>query len=117
METKRTVDSVIAELKKKVEDREVVHPSWWLEAAEFLNILLGDEQDNLFRLQQNIAQERKELLGHQVKRNVSECNLIVEASDQYREMRMLDAKINRVKEQIKIAKVHARLAGDELGRN
>ena len=113
---KRTVYTIIDSLKEIVEKKEVVHPTWWIEAAEMLNLLLGDEQSKLFVLQQQIAQSRKGILEGQIKRNVSEANLVVEASDEFREMRILEAKIKRVQEQIKIAKVHARLASDELHR-
>lgn len=110
----RTVDTILESLKKKVENKEIVHPSWWIEAAEFMNILLGEEQDALFLKQQEIAKHKKQILLGQAKRNVSEVNLMIEATDEYREMRQLEAKIKRVQEQIKIAKVHARMAQDEL---
>ena len=116
MEEKRTVDTIIAGLKETVEKKEIVHPSWWIEAAEMLNLLLGEDQDRLFGLQQEIAQQRYEILKSQTKRNVSEVNLIVESTDKFKEMRILEAKIKRIQEQIKIAKVHARLASDELSR-
>lgn len=116
MEEKRTIDSIISDLRSKVEKREVVHPSWWVESAEMLNLLLSEDQDKLFGIQQEIAKERYEILKSQTKRNVSEANLIVESTDKFREMRTLDAKIRRVQEQIKIAKIHGRLASDELNR-
>src|SRR3990167_3170274 len=116
MNEKRTIDTIIASLRETVEKKEVVHPSWWIEAAEMLNLLLGDDQDKLFGLQQEIAQQRYEILKSQTKRNVSEVNLIVESTDKFKEMRILEAKIKRIQEQIKIAKVHARLASDELSR-
>ena len=111
---KRTVDSIIESLKEKVVNKQVLHPSWWIEAAEMLNLLLGDEQDKLFEIQQQIAIERSTILANQTKRNVSEANLLVEASDQFKEMRKLEAKIKRVQEQIKIAKIHARMTQEEL---
>lgn len=113
---KRTIDTILSELRLKVENKEVVYPSWWVEAAEMLNLLLGDEQDELFKLQQIIAQNRYEILKNQQKRNVSEANLIVESTEEFRKMRTLEAKIRRIQEQIKIAKVHGRLASDELSR-
>lgn len=116
MESKRTIDTILNDLKSNVEKREVVHPSWWVESAEMLNLLLADDQDKLFGLQQEIAKERYEILKSQTKRNVSEANLIVETTDKFREMRTLEAKIRRVQEQIKIAKIHGRLASDELHR-
>ena len=79
-------------------------------------MLLGDDQDKLFGLQQEIAQQRYEILKSQTKRNVSEVNLIVESTDKFKEMRILEAKIRRIQEQIKIAKVHGRMASDELNR-
>lgn len=111
---KRTVDTIISSLREKVENREVVYPSWWIEAAEMLNLLLEDEQNALFDLEQKIAQKRASILESQTKRNVSEAKLIVEASDDFKNMRKLEAKIKRVQEQIKIAKVHGRMASEEL---
>ena len=115
MEEKRTVDTILATLREKVEKKEVLPPWMWLEAAADLNLLLEDEQDILFTLQQTVAIKKRDVLSGQDKVNVSMATLIVEASDEYKKLCQQRAKVGRVVEQIKIAKSQARLRADGIG--
>lgn len=85
----------------------------FLEAAVDLNVLLGDEHEQLFELEQVVAKEKLDLLDGQSKINVSEVKLRVEAGDNNKKMKLQKANIDRIVEFIRLAKVHARLASDE----
>ena len=112
METKRTIDSIISAMREKVENKDIIYPSWWLEGASSLNLLLSDEHDALFDLQQKVAQKRVLLL--EAEENVSRVKLLVEATDEYRDMLKLKAKIGRIEEFIRLAKVQARMRDTDL---
>ena len=111
---KRTTDTIIASLKNLVETKTPVSPGVWVEAASDLNILLGDEHDILFDLQQKVAQLRLKYLNQEDHINVSEAKIRVEATDEYRQYCAQRAKIGRIEEQIRIAKVQSRLKDTEF---
>ena len=114
---KRTVDSIIEALKKLVEDKQPIGPHIWLEGAQDLNVLLGDEHDLLFELQQKVANIRLGFLNSQEGINVSEAKLRTEAMDEYKEYHKQKAKISRIEEFIRIAKIQSRMKDTEMGFN
>lgn len=114
---KRTTDSIIESLKKLVENKDIISPHVWLEAAQDLNVLLGDEHDTLFELQQQVANIRLGYLNSQDGINVSEAKLRTEATDEYKAYQKQKAKISRIEEFIRIAKVQARMKDNEMGFN
>ena len=104
MEQKRTVDSILTSLKDIVESKKMLDTEKWIEAAFFLNVLLGDEHAELESMRQGIAQKKLEILKAQEKRNVAAAELETEASDEYRLFRLQEHKVFRIEELIKIAK-------------
>ena len=67
----RTTETILAGLKNIVENKKIVSPSIWIEASEYLNVLIGDEHDKLFELQQQVAQTKLDYLSDDPKENVS----------------------------------------------
>ena len=55
--------------------------------APKLNVLLGDEEDQLFDLQQKVSQAKYEFIKGQAKKHISEATAFVEASDDYKTMK------------------------------
>src|ERR1700691_5520576 len=53
-----TTETILDWLKEQVEQKNPVAPSVWLDSAQKLVVLLGDESDKLHRLQQRVAQMR-----------------------------------------------------------
>ena len=104
-----TVDSILGYLKETVEQRQIIPPSKWADAAQKLNVLLGDEHDKLYDLQHQVANIKLAHLDEDPKRNVSAAKTKVEATDEYRELRKQEAKCKRIEEFIRISKVQARL--------
>ena len=108
-----SVDSILDFLEDAVSHKMVLDAHQWLTAAQKLNVLLGNEHDELFELQQEITRATVLELESQEKRNVALAKTMVQASDQYREMRSQEAKIKRVEEFIRIAKLQARMKDNE----
>ncbi len=79
-----STDGIINWLKEKVEKHVPIPPGVWLDAAQKLNVLLGDEHKLLFQLQQIVAKYKLQLLNSQESINVSEAKMRVEATDEYR---------------------------------
>lgn len=107
-----TTDTILNALKERVENKVPVSPNMWIDAAEKLNILLGDEHDLLLDLQQKVAQMRADLIegGDSVAKAKSK----IEATDEHKEANRQRAKISRIEEMIRIAKIQARLKESEM---
>ena len=108
-----TTEIIINYLKEAVENKQPIPPGLWIDSAVKLNILLGEEQELLFKLQQKVAQSKIEFLNEDDKRNVSKAKMMVEASEEYREAKNQQAKIDRIVEFIRLAKVQSRISEDE----
>ena len=110
-EKKRTVASVMAYLEDAVSSKRVIEPSDWLNAAYFLNVLMGDEQDELYKLQKKCAQEKVEWI--ELGKSAAEARIRVEASDAHGKMNRQKAKIERIVELIRLSKIQAKTRMDE----
>ncbi len=113
MEKLRTVDTILTWMKLRISNKEVVTPQQYLTAAEMLLALVGDETDKLYLLEQKVAIQKASLLAGS-SMSVANAKVIVEAADDYREARMLKAKVEQIYEIIRIAKLQARMKNDEL---
>lgn len=97
-------DSILETLKRRVEAGNVIGKDEWLDEAFRLNALLLDESKKLFELEQKVAQLKFSILQAQTKRNVAAAEMEVALSQTFYDMRLQDAKIDQVKEYIRIAK-------------
>jgi predicted oxidoreductase (fatty acid repression mutant protein) len=109
-----TTNFIIATMKDWVEKKMVIAPSTWIEAAQKLNVLFGDESDKLYDMQQIVAKERVHLIENQEEKNISEVKMRIESFDMYRDMKKQEAKITQIEEFIRIAKIQARLRDNEM---
>jgi predicted oxidoreductase (fatty acid repression mutant protein) len=107
-----TIDSIIAWLQDVVESKKSIAPQAWIEISQRANILLGDESDKLYELQQKIAQEKVSCM--ESGKGVSECRMRAEATDDYKESQKIKAKIERTIEMIRLSKLQARLRDEEF---
>lgn len=115
MNETRSIDTLLDWLKNATESKKVIQPSQFVEAGLYMNILIGEEHEKLSLLKQKVAQMKLELLPLHDK--VNKVELIVEASDTYREMKNQEAKLKMIDEHIKIAKLFGRLKSEELKNN
>jgi hypothetical protein len=102
--TKVTADIILGYLKAQIESKCPISREVWTDLSFRLNLLLGDEIHELEALRQKVAQRKYELYKVQEKKNVSAVDLEIEASDDYRLMRERDAKVEQIKEFIRLAK-------------
>lgn len=112
MDNKRTIDSILLGMKEWVEDKQQVSPQQWVTAAEYLNVLIGDEHNKLYHNQQSVSRMKLALLP--TCKSVAEVKLRIEATDEYRDMKLQEAKIGQINEFIRIAKLQARLKSEEI---
>lgn len=108
-----TIDTILSWLRESVEQKRIIDAHTWVDAAQKLNILIGEEHDKLFILQQQIAQKKVALLSEPGS-SVARVKLISEGWDEYRHMRSQEAKIGLIEEAIRIAKVQSRLKSEEM---
>lgn len=108
----RTIDSIISWFERSVRNKDIIDAHMFVEAAADLNILKGDEDDKLYDLQQQVAQQKCLYLEQDC--HVSKAKVLVEATDTYKEYCRQHAKIERIEEFIRIAKIQARLKDNNL---
>lgn len=106
-----TTTTIISSLKKWVEEKKIIDAHTWVDAAQKLNVLIGDEHDKLFHLQQKVAQKKSFLMIEGD--TAAAAKIKVEATDDYREMQKQKAYIGQIEEMIRIAKLQARLKDNE----
>lgn len=107
-----TCDLILDWLQKKIENKEEVAPSTFLDASLKLSILIGDEEDRLYQLQQDIAVLK--VAEIELGRSATEARLRVEATPIYKQMLQLKAKIGRIFEFIRIMKIRSRMKETEF---
>lgn len=107
-----TVDSIIENLERSVNEKIILGPEKWLNASQTLLILIGDESDKLFQLEHTIAQMKVKYM--ESGDTAAKAKIRSEALPEYLEIRKLKAKIDRVFELIRIAKIQARLTNDNF---
>lgn len=99
-----TVDEILKKLSARVEEGKYLPKDDWLRVAFDLNALYLPEIERLEALRQKVALNKLEVYKGQSKRNVAAVNLEVESTDDYRNLRIQEAKVEQIKEFIRIAK-------------
>jgi hypothetical protein len=107
-----TVDSILGTLQRWVEERQPIDASTWLDASAKLTVLVSDIQNDLFLLEQKIAQKKLEFIDGGD--SVAKAKVRIEGTDEFRHARGLEAKIDRVTELVRVAKLQARMSSDNL---
>lgn len=108
----RSIDSIMTWLTTTVRAKKQISPHQFVEAAQYMVILIGDEHDKLYKLEQEVAIMKRDLLSQHEK--VNKVNIIVEASDLYREMKKQKSFIDQINEAIRVAKLMGRMKNDEI---
>lgn len=107
-----TADSIMTALEAMSRSREPIDPNKWVEGAMKLTVLMGDEASQLYDMEQRVAQMRVEYLTGGM--TATAAKMHVEASDQYKEARNQKAKIGRIEETVRLAKLRGRMASEEM---
>lgn len=106
------VDEIIKQMQDIVERNVPMEPSYWVEQAQRLVVLMGNESDKLHSLQKKVAEEKVGWIMQG--KSVAEAKLRVEGSEVYEQMLNQKAKLERITETIRIAKIQARMRQDEF---
>lgn len=114
-EEKVTAREIVDWIQEQVQARELLGPSDWMRAAHKLNVLISDETDKLFEMQQAIAKLNLERRNNGVK--ATEVKTRMEASDQYKQMKQQEVFVRQIEEFIRLAKKQATLKDNEMAFN
>ena len=106
-----STDEIITWLTEQATQKNVVDASDLLRAAHTLNLFLGDEQEKLFVYQQNYAVVVSEHIAEG--KSVAMAKQLAQSTDGYRILQSQKAKIDRIIEFVRIAKLNARIKSDE----
>ena len=108
-------DTIIKELEEMIDKKIPVGASYYLDSAQKLVVLMGDETDKLYALQKKVAQVKSKLILEGS--SVAKATAIMEAGDDYEEMKKQKAKVERISEFIRIAKLQSRMKDSEFRSN
>ncbi len=109
---KNSIEYILEFLRFNVEEKNPLGPDIWLDAAQKLNALISDEHIKLYNLQQKVAKKKVEYI--EAGDTVAKANVKVQASDEHRDARVLEARIGQIEEMIRIAKLQSRMAAGEM---
>lgn len=107
----QNVDDILGVLEGWAASKQVIDSHQLLDAATKLTLLLGDEANLLFVLEQEIAEKKVKFLEQG--KSVAYANLQVAASQEALRAKLQASKIKRVEEMVRLAKIRARLADTE----
>lgn len=111
----QNADDIIAVLEMWAREKQVIDSNQLLDAATKLTLLLGDEANELFTLERQIAEAKVKFLEQG--KSVAYANLQVAASEHQLQAKLQAAKIKRIEELVRLAKIRARLADSEYRAN
>lgn len=112
MNDKVTIDLILKWLQESIEQKRPVDAHTWVDSAQKMVILVGDESSKLYDIQQKVAQLKVARIEQGD--SVAKAKVYVEASDEYKEMKQQEAKIERVFESVRISKIQAKLQDGEM---
>ena len=112
MTEKVTVDTILETLEKWVAEKQPIDAHTWLDACVKMTVLTGDDQAELFLLEQLIAKKKLEFMEDGS--SVAKANVQIAALDEFVQARRLEAKIERITELVRISKLQARMSNDGL---
>lgn len=104
------VNQILAFFKERTESNKVLNPEMWSDAALKLNLYRGDEEGLLHEKRRKVAEKKVALLDQMEKRNVSEAELRVEATEEYADMRNQETRCDQIIEFIRLSKKNAESA-------
>ncbi len=106
-EVKVTNDLILSTIKGWVESKASISAEMWMDAAMKLNILSLDDAEAMIDAELRDAQLKLGILAKQEKRNVAAAEIEVEASPEYRHLRILQERMEVLREAIRLAKKSA----------
>ena len=106
-----TIDTILDELTLWVKEERPIPPEMWVDKGFYLNLLKAPLTQRIHALQRSLAQKRVDLLLQD--KTSAYANITVDASEERQEMKDLEAKLDMVKEFIRLAKLRGRMATED----
>ena len=97
-------DKILTSINEEVAKGKIIDKDRWLNLAFSLNTFLYDESSKLYGMKQKVAKMKHEILKTQEKKNVALADAEIEATDEYRDARIQEARVAQIMEFIRIAK-------------
>ena len=107
-----TSESIISSIKKTIEQRQILSPDRWVNAGVMLTAFLGLENDKYAELYQKAHKTAYETI--QEGKTIGEADLKMKSSIEYMEMLKQKGKVEQIMEMIRLAKIRATLADQEI---
>lgn len=104
----RTAKSIIDSFTERVENREAIPPDYWLQAAQFLNVLIGEEQYKLAEYEQ--AYTKQSLIWIEANKSNAEAEKRAKTTNEFLNYRKQTAFCKQIEEFIRLAKKMASIA-------
>lgn len=106
---KITAKTITDALAKAFSEHKTVSKEKLLDGAMKLSVLALDEVAILTEMEMQLAKKKVGMLETQDKRNVSEVELRIEATEEYRDMKRQKAFVDSIEEMIHTARLSAKL--------
>lgn len=108
----RSLISVLEWFQGAVKDKNPIAPSLWVDAGMQMNVLRAEYDDKLIDMESTLAKRKAALLEGDM--TAAKADILIRATDEYKDIRKLSALLKRVDEFIKLSKKRAQMASDEL---
>ena len=109
----RTAETIIANFTKRVSERESIPPNEWMEAAIYLNVLVGNENTKLVEYEIEYGKSVVNFID--IGMSSSEAEKRAKATDEYALFRKQKSFIEQIQEFIRLAKKQATISYENGG--
>lgn len=106
-----TPEIILKEIQDRIEERKPIPESWWLDAAQKLNVFWGVIADDVADLKQQVARMRVEWLDKGT--SAVEARIRVDTTDIARMLRQKESKLAQISEFIRITKKRVQMSQQE----
>ncbi len=114
MENKKLVDSdiILNWITERIKNKQPIGPGEYLDAAVKLNMLLADEQENLYNYWQIVSELKVKAM--EAGDTAAKANIKINASEENKQYLIQKARIDRIVEMIRLSKIQSRMSLDEM---
>ena len=106
------LETLLSEIKSKIENKEPISPMEYLDLADKLNILRSDYDDKLWQLGEDLFKFKAMYLEQG--KTVGYAETLMKSSEAYKNFMQLKAKLSRIDETIRLSKIRAKLSQEEF---
>jgi hypothetical protein len=106
------LEEILTQMKKIVDENQVVNPAQWLDYAVRLNILKDEIEQRFYILEHNLAIKKKQLIEKDM--TVAKAESYIKADEEYLKMNLIKGKIKMIDDFIKLAKKYATIQSDNI---